>query len=752
MAKRPLKSQSVRKPVKKKSSAGAWIVGLLLICGAGGGAYYYMEQQAEKARIEQEKRLAAEEAARLKAKKQAEERARKAAEEAERRRREAEEAERRRREEEERRRREEEERRKQQETDDEPEPEPEPEPEEPTDEPSRYDADVDITGGTSKEDKEAFQAMLEGLIQDGDYAAFSKSFTAKILEGAKTLMTRDELNYNAYRNSPTLVTAMDLCLLIDYAGEDTMKAITSPEADNEAGYTQEKGREFMKWLLTDRSRPLHSLMQHFMLHEGVSESMPHAIDTYYRIWLDTPKKDLQKYRNLAIACALVHPKVANSEGRLRNPTKPLLDMVQVNRYFREKDAKRKLEYDLKKMDVRLLLNVVDIRLTQSEIDWVEKNVRYKKEKWVSEALGSIRYRMDKAANGVDPYTHYTFAELRQEGGVCGDQAYFAINTAKCAGIPAIYASGDGPQGGHAWAVAFLGKDNWEEVNSLGYKTGTYADTCSGRPHHVSMLLNKKVNEKESKLMQAADCMGFARFMVSNGAVAEARAAARFVTRKYPLLTSAWVNLISVLEDERGGETPTADWRRAYNDLMRHGKKNTELLDLAGEVQSDYLLSDSSASGRKNLMAQNLRKLKKQVGDGRADLLLDAVQRQGDLLAEEGDKKGLMKLYKEMLDDFAHRPDIFGKLLNQYDSYLDGMEDMSKREWAAVVRMVDKIFEKKVWTDSTDHFRLSKEVNIQKRVAGMYEKAGNQKKADKMKEEGEARLSESKDKYQPEEED
>lgn len=47
----------------------------------------------------------------------------------------------------------------------------------------------------------------------------------------------------------------------------------------------------------------------------------------------------------------------------------------------------------------------------------------------------IRYRMDRAALGKDPYTNYTFQEILDEGGICMDQAYFAVNTAKCNGIP-----------------------------------------------------------------------------------------------------------------------------------------------------------------------------------------------------------------------------------------------------------------------------------------------------------------------------
>ena len=66
------------------------------------------------------------------------------------------------------------------------------------------------------------------------------------------------------------------------------------------------------------------------------------------------------------------------------------------------------------------------------------------------AYSMIRYRMDRAALGKDPYTNYTFQEILDEGGICMDQAYFAVNTAKCNGIPSAYVTGDGNRGPHAW--------------------------------------------------------------------------------------------------------------------------------------------------------------------------------------------------------------------------------------------------------------------------------------------------------------
>ena len=119
---------------------------------------------------------------------------------------------------------------------------------------------------------------------------------------------------------------------------------------------------------------------------------------------------------------------------------------------------------------------------------VEKNLSYDRASWASKAYNSIKYLMERAKNGKDPYTHYTFEEIRKEGGVCRDQAYYAANTAKVMGIPAVYAVGDGDRGPHAWVVSNDSETQWNQINSYGYKTGTYSNPCSGRRHHESMLL------------------------------------------------------------------------------------------------------------------------------------------------------------------------------------------------------------------------------------------------------------------------
>ncbi len=754
--KRSTRPSSSTRPVKKSGRNGGIIILLLLILAVGGGCYYYYTVQ-ERERVRLEKEAKAREAARAekarKAKEEAERLAREKAEqerlkaEEEARRKAAEEEARRKAEEEEARRRaeEEEERRRREQQQEEPDETPD-EPEPPTEpEKGDYDDAVDLTGTLSREDKEKFNAMLENLLKEGNYEEFSKAFTQKTVDAVRGLLggSGERLNYHSYRSSRNLMNSVELCTLINYAGETGLRAITHPEdASAIKGSSPEKGREFIRWLVNDRSRPLHAFIQNYMLQEGRPQNTAWSIQTLYKIWLATPERDRAKYLNLAIACSLVNPGTAQSNGSMRHPKTPALSMPEVFEYFRLRDSKRKLLTDVKKMSVAKLLFVVDVRLNRSEFEWVEKNLSYDRPTWASKAYNSIRYLMERAKNGKDPYTHYTFEEIRKEGGVCRDQAYFSANTAKVAGIPAVYAVGDGDRGPHAWVVSHDTDTQWNQTNSYGYKTGTYANPCSGRRHHESMLLLQTKKEKPGQYDGAADCIALSRFLLSNGNVDEARGAARYVTGAFPTLTAAWSNLVEMLGHEGGSEIEPGEWRRIHNSLGIQSRKNTELTDIAAEVEDKYIITDRSASGKKQAMNRSLRQLRRNGGEERSDLVVEAIGRQGSMLAENQDIRGLYNLYRKELKSYTKRGDVFGQLLGQCISNYE-KAGATKRDWAQLAKEAEKLFDKEIRSGGGDYFKLSKEVAIQKRVAQLYSLAENAKKATKIATEADERLKKAK---------
>lgn len=757
---------TIRTPKRSSHIPAGLIVGIILALGVlGGGGYYYMQmqeqvkaeamarkeaaerrareaaearlkaaQEAEAARKarEEAKRLAAEEAAR----KAAEEAERQAAVEAERRRREAEETERRRREAEEAARRQQADAPATESAQEEPPP------------PSPYAEDVLLTGSDCNlpANVTAFNSMVDGLLRRGDFDAFAAAFNPRIKAVMPELINGDKLGHSAYARCRNLVQAIDLCFLADMAGPEVLREMLAPSG-REYRNGPEAPQLFFKWALRDKTQPLHTLLQNFMMNEGSPANMGYAIRLFFDLWERTPERDRGKYLNLAIACSLVSPAVAQAATKVRDSKTPPLSMVQVYDYFREKDAAKKLVTDIKKLSVSQLLYVVDVRLPRSEFEWVLKNLKYNQSNW-GEAYGSIRYRMDRAAQKVDPYTSYTFEEIRKEGGICMDQAYFAHTTAKCVGIPAVYIVGDGDRGGHAWIASLVDGVSWQQTGSYGYKTGRFANSCSGRWLHESVLLNQTKKTTDEKMEKAADGMLLSAYLMRIGSSAEARGAAKFVTSAYPLLTAGWVNRVRVLAFDEKNMPEQEVWRSISQNLMRHGRKNGELIDLATEVEDQYLMAAKSTSAQKSSMKRSMDTLKRTVGEGRSDLVVEAIERQGRLLSEEGDIRGLSVLYKKQLKEFTNRGDIFQQLLGQYMNFMG--EEATERQWKAMAKDVEKLFEKHVRTGGGDHFKLSKEVAIQHMIAEAYDKAGDTKKAEKIRRDAESRMQASRDRYQVEE--
>lgn len=750
MAKQVLKAKSLTTHKKPKKSGSGWIITLLLIALGGGGYYGYDTWQknenerkaaeaARKAKIAADKRLA-EEMARLAAEKEEQERL--AAEEEERKRLAAEEAERKRLAEEEEERR----RKLKEDTADKDEPKPvEPDKkEEPKEEPvqtSAYDNmpalhGADANGATAKKQ---FDALVDHLLQKKDFSAFEKAASARIKEAVPTYTGSGKLNYTQYKNNRNLMQAVDLCLLIRMAGEKELAEIVSTEGDD----NDNNGVDFFRWALRDKSQALHQFMQHYLTQEGLDTNAAHSIRQFYTIWTETDAKERVKYMNLAIAGALINPQVAGSPGMYRDRNEPRLTVPEVCAYLREMDKKRKLVTDIKKLSVSQLLHVVDVRLPQSEFDWAAENVNYTQANW-SAAYGSIKYVMERAATNKDLYENYSFEEIRKEGGVCRDQGYFSCNTGKCRGVPAVYIVGDGDRGPHAWMVNLVDATQWVQTNSYGYNSGRFTNPCSGRSQHESVLLSKDTKTTDAKLAPAADAMILADYMSRINCTTEARSTARYVTTAFPTLTAAWAHYIKVLGQDEDNLPPDKVWRKINADLNQLSKKNTELMDLAIEVEEKYLLDGKNAASKQAALRRSMNQLNRRGGDERADIVLNAVNRQAEVYAEEKNYTGLANLYRKQLKKYTGRGDIFGQLLGQYMGHLG--DEAPARAWNTLAKDAEKLFEKQVRSNGSDLFKLKKECEIQRQIATAWENAGNERKALKMREDANIRQSRAEGQY------
>lgn len=579
-------------------------------------------------------------------------------------------------------------------------------------------------------DAAAFERAVLRTLEEGDYAALSRGLIPGIRDAAQEILSGSKLNYAAYRRSESLMSAVELCFLINTVGPECMNTLTQGK---DAGM----GKQFMNWMVRDRTRPLRAFIRNFVAQEGDSENMAHSLRTFFAIWKATPEQDRGRYLNLALACSLLSPETAASPGLVRLKSARLTP-VQIFGYFREQDRHRRLLTDVKKMSVERLLMVVDFRLPMSEVNWVTRNLKYDRASWAQKAYNSVHYLMERATKDTDPYTTYTFEEILEEGGVCRDQAYFAACSAKVMGIPTVIAVGDGDRGPHAWVVTQVSDREWKQVNSYGYTTGVFDNPCSGREHHESMLLTRTARDNPEKFNTLADGLVFSRFMLSIGGRAEALGAARYVAGAFPENTAAWDNLVEVMEAEGTPAFSAEDWQHLHRRILRNTRKNSELNDLAAYVEDEYLMTSGNEASRKAAMERNIRNMRRNVGGGRSDLVVEAINRQATLLSEKGDVRGLLRLYKKELKNFTSRGDVFQELLTQCVQHYSAAE-ASEREWGSLAKEVEKLFERHIRSGGGDYFKLSKEVEIQKQLVELYENAGNVKKANRIYREAVQRL-------------
>ncbi|NRA57552.1 MAG: transglutaminase domain-containing protein, partial [Phycisphaerales bacterium] len=137
-----------------------------------------------------------------------------------------------------------------------------------------------------------------------------------------------------------------------------------------------------------------------------------------------------------------------NENRPRTPgVVPLFDFFSAN--------EDRMLFGVREIPAELLIYVVDIVGDIEEFEWALDN--YAGDQLVGRLFNLIEYDREHAENGTpkDVTRHgYTLPGIQEFGGVCADQAHFAVTVGKSIGVPTAYVTAVGGEVGHAW-VGFL---------------------------------------------------------------------------------------------------------------------------------------------------------------------------------------------------------------------------------------------------------------------------------------------------------
>jgi hypothetical protein len=362
-------------------------------------------------------------------------------------------------------------------------------------------------------------------------------------------------------------------------------------------------------------------------------------------------EDVVVLPRLAVALALVfdQPFPMNwPHGQVSHKAIPWEDPEPVERLHIMAGLQKDRRYllDLRDLVVDELKYVVDHPLTDSEMEWARKNVTASRSGF-DKVFSGIRYDIPRYEKNVLtwPYPSYNLAEIRQKGGICVDQAYFAAMSGKAKGLPTLFFTGQGDSGGHAWFGYLETPGRWEtdcgRYAQENYPVGQAMDPQVWKPISDTELVFLAKNRERSPAFQQARL--WTDYANSLGAEdAESWIEAALVVQ--PEYLPAWILRSKLLiKGNADRETQREFWLAfvkrfgPYADLKVLGQeKLLELAKAAGDTKE-------IASLERQILVQNRAK--------RFDLGIGAAAGQVSDKMQEGNWDGAQTSFRQALREY-----------------------------------------------------------------------------------------------------
>ena len=383
----------------------------------------------------------------------------------------------------------------------------------------------------------------------------------------------------------------------------------------------------------DEFTAFRSLGEQSQLRRAVLENVrpeddgTEAMRILLQIQMDHPDC-IQQLPCLAVAIALVfdqpfpekwpHHQVAHKLV----PTETV-DPVRRMHQMTELQVARRYLTDLRDFTVSEIKFIVDHPLIDSEVEWARKNVTASRSGF-SKVFSSIRYDIPRYESNqlTWPYGPYLFSEIKSIGGICVDQAYFAAMTGKAKGLPTLYFSGQGEDGGHAWFGFMDSPGHWDtdcgRYESQNYPVGNAVDPQIWKPiSDTELTFLAKSRERSAGFQQAKLFTDLGRTIVREDASRWLEAALSV----QPEFLPAWYLQGELLEERKASPEVMMDfWSRftkrfaRFADLRVVGQE--KLLELAKARGDD---SEVKSLSRQILVQNRTRRFDLGVGAVAADV-------------------------------------------------------------------------------------------------------------------------------------
>ena len=475
-------------------------------------------------------------------------------------------------------------------------------------------------------------------------------------------------------------------------------------------------RDFLNWLFISPQR-LGSLLNELRPEDNATK----VLTVWSQLWKAEENPEFrEKYQSLALSLALIYDqstkvRVASEEYY------PSLTLEERYSYFVNASETNKLVTSCAKMTPRELIRVVDLKISQEEIDWSLKKIRESRKNWGS-TYSDIQYLMERAVENEDPYDNYILSEILKEGGVCRDQAHYSAQSGKARGIPATYVHGTGDRGPHAW-VEFMPKDNtWDTYGSQGIINGYVYDPQRGKSVSSRLMwLESTEDYQDESRVPILLLLELARAARSQQKWDSALTLLDQARRNAPLVVDIWKEKVALTRSKKG---QAEDWKKLLAAMERNYDEHPNILEDIASIRKEHLLPTLDESEMIKALESEIRSVARKNGS-EGDLVSDAVSSLAAILVEKKSAKALRSLYKSSFRKYGEDLEMFGKLMTSYQQHGKQLPEVAPE----VPNDLEKFYKSVAETNSAEFFRGDMELNLYRRVSRAHRQAGNTDDAD-----------------------
>ena len=264
------------------------------------------------------------------------------------------------------------------------------------------------------------------------------------------------------------------------------------------------------------------------------------------------------YSSLALAIAVVYdvpPPPSWPHGQVKPGDLPrkLPPALKAFEWWVAQDDAGRTYHHLAQLPADQLKFVVDAIASFDDMEWSQQVVNYPLSQF-DKTYPMIRYRHDRGLDAVPVWMDglYTLPTILSQGGICVDQAYFAVESGKARGIPTLLFYGSGRDGRHAWFGYLDGQNHWQ------LDAGRYAEQRLETGNAIDPQTWTEISDHELKFLsegfrllptfgQSRIHEAFAKDFLAAGNLKAAGWAAAKATDYEPRNLSAWTLRLQVAD-------------------------------------------------------------------------------------------------------------------------------------------------------------------------------------------------------------